>query len=816
MRQNHERTRSRLNWSILWLLALLGPLLTACGGMDSSPSSRSVTLYLRLEPELTPYGVIGEYILQSLRIELEGEYVIESTKTAGSLSALLGVDSKPRSLGIVQSDVLHHYIHGHHPNFPTPRTRSTVRALVRLFPELVSLQVPEDLEDRNFLDAQLVCGKRPGTGTLVTAINLRNVLEASWKRLHYCDSWGPEGHLAPLESRDSSDLALRAGTQVGGEVPSRHVAKPDLVIETMSSSPWFKQTCGGSAQYRAVFMGRAEADILANAFPGAYSPVRGEEPWFESLLPEQPIQVSGGQAPATVAVDAILVGSRDLPEAVVQALQKILIELDRAWKNHPLDLSCETPGYEVYCGALAPGDKIDVGHVRMRTAYGAYEHRLLNKSQWDDIGESEREDRLRHNGFERLPVAMHHFTRVQKLDRISAGLVEVFPPALVRYFFAVPLLVYVVIFLAGQWRELRSVRDVVARVWGQLQTSRRIMLVVGSFLAAHLIIAIVVWLCEYYEEANVAGGGLTARGVGGALTWLIGHLIGVDTELALASRFSLVWLGLLKMGYAVSSVTLVYGAASEVASWIGGRNVKDIVVVIGKGDSWESVKMELRSVGRAYVTLEDVCAELLDASSGTALGVVHPDGRTSKADAGVVRRAVGALIVLSDRALAKRARVAGVDLWVAQTVESLGEWRRTNRPGVALVAEVRSPASIPLVKRLGATRVICVERFGAELIVQSVKNPQVISFFEELVKTTENSNELYFDELSLGPAAEESVTFDEVARLFAQKDSAGGPGRRVPVGLVRRDTGRVLVNPVGADATIYPGDRIMVIARSEE
>jgi len=77
----------------------------------------------------------------------------------------------------------------------------------------------------------------------------------------------------------------------------------------------------------------------------------------------------------------------------------------------------------------------------------------------------------------------------------------------------------------------------------------------------------------------------------------------VDREIAM-SRNSLIWLGLLKVGYAIASVTLLLGAGVKVNRWLRRRFVRDLVVVIGNGLSWAAVQEELNGSGRDYVALD--------------------------------------------------------------------------------------------------------------------------------------------------------------------------------------------------------------------
>lgn len=83
---------------------------------------------------MTPYGVMSLYLHQELQNDTPNKIKVYRAPTVGSLDTLIQVErSNEPCIGLVQADVLYHYLHGGHPQFPLPRTQSRVRAISHLF-----------------------------------------------------------------------------------------------------------------------------------------------------------------------------------------------------------------------------------------------------------------------------------------------------------------------------------------------------------------------------------------------------------------------------------------------------------------------------------------------------------------------------------------------------------------------------------------------------------------------------------------------------------------------------------------------------------
>ncbi len=757
----------RLLKLIAVVLGLLGlPVLVAWPALASECA---VTVFIRHPSPgdpLTPYGATGYYLYQQLESKLKENCKVGTKETAGSLSTILGVDSTPQSIGIVQADVLFHYLHGQHPNFPVPKKPSNVRAIARLFPEHLYLSYSGTRDKKEFLDLSTACGSTSGTGSLFTAINLRNVLEASWQRVHNC-----------------SDPAA-----------SKKVDPTDQPLEIRIVSPSVRRASKQVPKDDAVYLTKEMAEILENAYPGTYS--------------AQQLDSSNGAA--TIAVDAVLVGSRDVSTKAIEELQRILGNLDDEVDDVlASEKGCNQAGAP--CADLTPGKTITPSHIAMQTAFGELTHNLELKSHWEETSLAER----RKNGFEHLPIAAHHYLRVQKLDHLSRWLLAVLPQKVLKWFLVFPLLMYLIVFLVSEWNRHDNYRQMVGELLRRTKASTKLLVVVLSFLAVHFIVGGFIWLCEFWTESASGGTDLAGRGFLGTTIWLMAHLMDADDSILLKSPMSLVWLGLLKAGYALTSAGLVVGAGIEFWQWVRRKTVKKLVVLVGAGPSWNAVQTELRQIGKGFVSVVQPTDELFDPkNAGKTLEVVLGATRTEVQTGEVVKKAE-AFIVLSDTDVAKEQNLKEVDLWVAQEVERIDRWRKEGPRKVPLIAEVRYPTSVVLVEKAGADKVVCVQRFGAELIVQSVKKPQILEFFEELVRTSANTNEVYFDSIDELFVEDRSLSFEVAAAAWSKRYDMGDAERRLVVGILKGNDSRVLVNPVGDDGILLPGDRLMVIARSD-
>ena len=774
----------------VWLATII-----ACSSEESTPD-KNVTFYITAAADsYTPYGLTATYLAERLKKRLP-DYTIKTPPVQGSLDALLKMEEKGRNsnvVGISQSDVLYHYTSGRHPMFPTPKPESSVRAVARLFPEFVYPEVvcPESVccSVDDFLSPKLVCGGTAGSGTLVTTINLQRMLHAAWEELQVCD---------------------------GSE---------SLKIATLSPSLRIDAARGEKRENPE--MTPAMADVLENGFRSVY---RAEDVSRENSFPGE----------ATVSVDAVLVVTKKTNGEVVQALTQILSDIDRELDQVSISGGCEKDDNKTFCGDIAfeakgpdhtvPKTEIALEHLRFQTALDRYEHTLHRQSHWSDeerrsastrlnnASDEERSDASArvNNAYEGLPIALHKSLRLEKLETWSRTFVNLFPPLVVWIIVSVVLIVTAYFsYLKPTFRRFADSKDVRRAIRHVALGRYQFGVIAVTFVLVHFIVAAMIWLSEYHDDSSGPESPLAFSGVWGTLFWLIKHMVGIDAGVNLHAKSSIVWLAFLKTGYAVASLVLVVTVANRVVTWMGRNKMAKYVVVIGKSESWERVKAELTQGHQWVLVTAGVRSFLNDETyQGVKLEASDPS-MVPKSAKDVVKQARG-IIVLADRKLATRMEVGDVDLWVARTVQQLRTWQRQELSAnsyLPIIAEVKSPHNEALVADVGASQVVCVERFGAELIVQSVSKPTIVALYQRLLATTDDTDEFYFDEIPEG--LEDAATFSELQTKYKDliRQKSNGREGRLPVGLLRGGDG-VFINPPG-DMEIHTGDRVVVIAKGE-
>ncbi len=354
------RSRARRVWHALgsteatkrWLVLSAFPLLAAAvwTAWDRLPVPRSDDLpgliifrIVHEEAVATPYQLFARHLIDELRgeapapdinsdLSLEcpesenGEARIASVPTAGSFDTVLSIEAvaawnrdidqplpplvrdliaackmthgKTYAIGLAQSDVLYHYLNGGHPQFPVGRPDSSVRALVKLFPEWLHLYrtgVP-----LNIADFDQACGTAEGSGNLVTALNAARVFQANWQtRVHTCRK----------QPAEIDDVVTDDGVARPGEDPdAAAIAEAGLLNVRVFSPPARRQDLG-----TLLFLTLAEAQIMQNAFGSKVYDLVGAAELGRHYK-------AATSSDATVAVNSVLIGDKDLPVPIVKSL----------------------------------------------------------------------------------------------------------------------------------------------------------------------------------------------------------------------------------------------------------------------------------------------------------------------------------------------------------------------------------------------------------------------------------------------------------------------------------------------------------------
>ena len=308
------RPWAALAWAA-WALATLG-ILTQASKQSSDSTDGPLTIF-RVQAQsqdpqkLSPYHIIATHIGERLGEEVQ----VKFAETTGSFTTLLQIErteDRP-ALGIVQADVLYHYVNGRHPHFPIPTLQSRVRAIARLFPEwLHAYRHPSPRwEKMTLLEAPAVYAGPNGTGSMVTATNLSRVLRVDWEaNIRSTRMQGTKPNPDRELESPQADEAYRVWFEYLG---------PHQVELKVRAPLQGGQHPDDVRDWTPIFMPHDSALIMENAFgPEVYKVVEPLE------LCEMDYHCSSdtkdAEQQATIKVDAILVGNTLLSEAAIESI----------------------------------------------------------------------------------------------------------------------------------------------------------------------------------------------------------------------------------------------------------------------------------------------------------------------------------------------------------------------------------------------------------------------------------------------------------------------------------------------------------------
>lgn len=166
----------RVSWAAIGSLVLIVLITISYQVTRRFTQPQPTSVRLCLVEGQTAYGAFGRLLKESLSV---GDESVSTT--AGSFDTILRLErSNEPAVGIVQADVLYHYLHGGHPQFPVGRQASKIRAVARLFPEWTHLRRQDEQSDIDSV-SELRVGPR-GSGSFVTALNVSSYLAMPWRQ----------------------------------------------------------------------------------------------------------------------------------------------------------------------------------------------------------------------------------------------------------------------------------------------------------------------------------------------------------------------------------------------------------------------------------------------------------------------------------------------------------------------------------------------------------------------------------------------------------------------------------------------------------
>jgi len=786
--------------------------------------------------ERTPYEIAASY----LAIELAGSKRVQSTDlelkvedTDGSFDTLLKMDTgKQPALGIVQSDVLYHYLNGGHPQFPSPAQDSQIRAVFRFFPEWIHLYhystrdakrqecnsdkvASETGKDAircdDFMSYRSAFASVRGSGHYVSAVNLGRLSLADW--------------------RDSIVSALPLS---GANTPEYHAAGPTtgLAIDVRSpsaSSPTFTER--GDADVRPLFICRPTAMIMQHAFGNRVYSVVTDNEWqyFKSKTDLSSHlccwQANGNKNPTTVRVDAVLVATGNVPDPVVDFLLSKIREIDNlkeseaAEPDHLRQLFEKTAvkyptAVSEHNAAAAPKNNHKTSGVE-----AAQQQVAASKQNDKDF----RTDAV--------PISLHRRVRFSRIGWTSKWLDELIGiPMLVVLLLLTPPLMTVWWYAQASYRMKppQPYLNWLRLFWHQ----HRVPLIFGvCFVVVHFGIAVAVWQSEYHAETLKPETEIATGGISVALKWLcrfvaFGGSVSTDD---IRSELSLIWIGMLKGSYWISGIAFTGYLATTFARRLKPMKTKGHVVILGWNQSAHKLTADLfkQHVNMRVVTFTadtqvDADSKVFDHPANQLVRNAETIEAALKSDeAGY--SAAKSIIVISDGNATKGRKFRHVDLWVLHVLDEIRRFEQSidfdhekaKKPKV--IAEIVDPWDVAMARGIRANEVICVAELGMNVISQAAIKPDgFLKILREMLQFSERDNEVYFYRLT----AEECQTagnLRELARLHAcssQESEKVVPCTVIGYRPEGKPESEVVLNPA-EDVELREGDEIVVLARKE-
>ena len=566
------------------MLTLLGVLLLTWGdghaAYDAEDAPVQIINYRTAKGEtIAKYEWMGRFLEETLRRQLPDVNIIEDAYSVGSLHTLALMDKNPgvNTIGIVQADVLHHYIMGGHKQLPTKRDKSVVRAVARLFEE--DLQIapvkPEEIADpsicsdvsnaeKAILQASRVKAARVGSGTMVTAINVGQVLFTGWEKYH-------------------------------GAQNSEGVLK----IRAVSSPRFFDS----SNKACALGLKKSTVQVLENAYPRVYRAhplIKGKDGEDDGFM---------------LAWDAILVASKGTSKRVLDA---ILVALDKIDETH-----CRVPPQAVDC---VPKYGSDYDPEKL----------LANCTNYcEPVAQSRTvmmDNHIHSDRFHNLPIIAHDVLIHNNMDLLSRFFFTVTEPRFLKtmllLLLGLSLLATLFPRMSTALQRTTGVSSLVRRIADTKIQWFKMLLIVILF---HIVIAILIWLSELRGAEIQSENDFVCGGVMESFRLVFSFMVFNNPPARLESEFAWFWVGVLKAGWALATIALSASVGTNIYEWLKLRNMDGSIIIIGNNRNKQKVEQELTKEGKLHHTVSDVSELTLTELPDNSAIVILGDSEQAKA-----------------------------------------------------------------------------------------------------------------------------------------------------------------------------------------
>lgn len=762
-------------------------------------------------------------LIEQLRAELAESRLRESVKlkfapTEGALDTVLAIEGlagdevnstthaitrsngkrqkRPYGVGLVQSDVLFHFVQGGHPQLEFSRNVSNVRALARAFEEWLFIRVessvssePLDLSWPALLNAERVNADGVGSGTMFTTINFARFAQPLWAgKLHH-----------PLLDKGT------AGIQFCVLSPKMYKRERNLLFGIPATV----------------------ASNLEGVHEDGYRQINTQTFQDFRNAPDSTALVSNGQGATdtTIAVDAILVVSREMPADVVHAMECVLWRWDRDICELPL--RAEPYGCAELLSPISQHTRSRGATRIKRTGYCDLPTKQLPPTP-EDRSDDQHRSRVR---LDDLPLRLHRTASIRQLGSLSRAVLHINGWWMLGLLFASSA-----IFFYREYQRFGGLSRS-ALVYEAVELGKLIWPVALGLSLGTAVLTTAIWVAEFHSQNIHVNGDFIAAGVRGALYWAFQFIFTNSSDVALRSIGATIYFGVMKLLWTVGSLTpslTVLQNAWKRHAAVAKRS--EHVVVLGwnnqTGDLLEQLVGEKGGAvlipfvpppatinPRVHIlaTITDLSAEVLETA------------KISKA---------AALIIVADNRQADIRKVT-TDMHTLQMVQLYRQLEFTHklrsRP-IRLVVEVVSNENLRLAQQLGqplqdkqeqgqgqgrtadanVCQVLSRKALTASLIAHAIVKPNTDAIFEGLV---ENNASDEFYEVTVARLHRE-LPFDNYNTLKQVLARTVGQVSATPVGLRLHDDAapsQVHMNPSGEVAARPLGaqDTVVFIARDE-
>jgi len=722
----------------------------------------------------TPYAKLGVYLYKKLNKckDINNKYIMQSGDrieeynenrfcnvpikdiditfefVKGSLEGALKVHDEAGGISISQSDVLFDFINSNKVN--NRKVESDVRSVSRLFSEYYYL-VDKDakiIDNVDLYDGD-VCGGEIGTGTQVTTRNIIDILNPSWK-IQYCGN------------------------------------DEDTLYASVKSKP------ESSENNKFKLFSKDEADLVSHKYKNVYKSIDYEDEEFIKSFDF--IDESMG----TISVEAILVANDNLPVDVLLNIVSILEYLKydsdiTSEENKVVKATSDRNAVEVY-------EPTGLS-IKKSTNYEKY-CRVMNPK-------SDSADKIQ-NSYDGLPIALHSKIRNLKLGWPSSAIATVSPLivlAMLINLVVIKGLVHIEPYINKYCVISKSGKETIAK-----KSLLKPFVYILFFVFLHFFISTMIWVSEYNENTISPDSKLAFAGMWKSFVWILQYIVGIQSDAQLKSVYSLIWLGVLKSGYAISSFVVTVGIANKIIDKFKGGAMPVSTLVLGENSLDDMVFTELNKMGKNVLRFNGDIYKVFSSEYGFEPNLdVRLHGYNGE-PVDIKRRdldnKISAVIILADRGNDVSKDTS--DLVAIRNAEIVVSWIRSidKCKSIRVVLEVRSRKNIGLGYSLGVDEVICVESFGAEMLAQSTCKPKLNMLFTELLKTNDEDYEIYYDEVNI---SDNGVIISDYINNNEDYSQSSDLSRTV-IGVFRKNQ-KIEINSSAPNLKLSIGDKLIVIAK---